>query len=79
MATASARMRQLEGADDVPVDEFLLPWACWRDHCDWPLQAGFVGFSERHSGDAMARQIIDAEAAGVALYQRYGDFISDGF
>ena len=71
MATASARLNQLEGADDVPVDEFSLPGACWRDHYDLPLQAGFVGFSEWHSGDALAREIIDAEAARIAPYQRY--------
>ena len=79
MATASARMRQLEGAEDVPVGEFSLPGACWRDHYDRPFEAGVAGVSERHSGDALAREIIDAEAARIAAYQRYGDFLSDRF
>ena len=72
-------MHQTEAADDVPMGEFPLPVACWLHHYGRPLQVGFAGFSEWHSGDAMARQIIDAEEAGIALYQRYGYFVSDGF
>jgi len=65
-------MHQLQGADDVPVDEFPLPGACRRDHYGRPLQAGFAAFPERHSGDTMARSIIIAEEAGIALNLRYG-------
>ena len=39
MSKASARMHQLQGADDVPVGEFLLLEACRRDHYGRPLQA----------------------------------------
>lgn len=79
VATASEKMRQLETAGYVPVGYFPLPKACWLDHYYRPLQASFAGFLERHSGSAMAQDIIDAEEVEIALYERYSDYISYGF
>lgn len=79
VATASEKMRQLEAAGYVPVGYFPLPKACWLDHYYRPLQASFAGFLERHSGSAMAQDIIDAEEVEIALYERYSDYLSYGF
>jgi len=79
VATASAKMSQLEAAGYVPVGYFPLPKACWLDHFFRPLQAGFAGFLERHSGHAMAQDIIDAEKVEITLYEQYSDYVSYGF
>ncbi len=79
VATASEKMRQLEAAGYIPVGYFPLPKECWLDHYYWPLQAGFDGFLERHSGHALAREIIDAEEAEIRLYERHADYVSYGF
>lgn len=79
VATASVKIRQLEAAGYVPLGYFPLPNACWLDHYYRPLQASFAGFLERHAGNATAREIIDAEEAEIALYERYADYVSYGF
>ncbi|MHA7901637.1 MAG: class I SAM-dependent methyltransferase [Henriciella sp.] len=79
VAMASEKMRQIEAAGYVPVGYFPLPKACWFDHYYRPLQASFAGFLERHSGEAIAQDIIDAEEVEIALYEQHADYISYGF
>ena len=79
VATASEKMRQLEAAGYVPVGYFPLAKACWLDHYYRPIEAALDTFLERHSGEAMAQDIIDAEKAEIALYERYSDYVSYGF
>jgi len=79
VAAASEKMRQIEAAGYIPVGYFPLPKACWLDHYYRPLQASFAGFLERHSGEAMAQDIVDAEEVEIALYERHAEHISYGF
>lgn len=79
VATASEKMRQLEMAGYIPVGYFPLARACWLDRYYLPLQARFEAFLEKHSGHAMAQEIINAEEAEIALYERYADYVSYGF
>jgi SAM-dependent methyltransferase len=77
--TAAARMAVLERQGYSPIGYFVLPEDCWLDHYYRPLQQRFPGFLDAHGHAAAAHAIVDAEAAEIALYERYRAFVGYGF
>ena len=77
VATAGAKIAQLEAAGYRPEGYFALPTEDWLDHYYRPMQARFDGFLARHDS-AAARAIIAAEQEEIALYEAYRDYVSYG-
>lgn len=77
--TASAKIALLEKRGFQPIGYFPLSEECWLDNYYRPLQQRFSAFLERHRHSDTARQIIAAEQAEIALYERYRAYVSYGF
>jgi SAM-dependent methyltransferase len=77
--TASAKIAVLEANGFTPLGYFALPQHCWRENYYRPLQARFAAFASRHAGDQTAADLIAAEQAEIALYDRNADHVSYGF
>lgn len=77
--TASAKMAVLEDNGFAPTGYFALPRHCWLDNYYRPLQARFANFLSRHAADPMAAELVAAEEAEIALYERNADYVSYGF
>ena len=79
VATAGAKLSQLEAHGYVPLGYFPLPRACWLDTYYRPLQGRFESFLDRHDRSAAAQAVVAAEQAEISLYERYADFVSYGY
>lgn len=79
VATAGAKLSQLEAHGYMLLGYFPLPRACWLDAYYRPLQARFESFLARHDRSAAARAVVAAEQAEISLYERYADFVSYGY
>ncbi len=79
VATASAKMAQLESHGYMPVGYFPLSQKCWLDNYYRPLEAGFDAFLARHDHAEAARALIAAERNEIALYEQYAAYFSYGY
>lgn len=79
IATASAKLAQVERAGYEPLGVFFLPRTCWEDHYYQPLRAGFAAFLERHGNAAEAQRIVDAERVEMDLHRAFGCWYSYAF
>ena len=83
IATASAKIATLEASGYTLLGYFPLPEACWMAHYYTPLRARFPALLAAHADDperaAMARALIDAEEAEIALYEAHKAHVSYGF
>lgn len=77
--TAAAKLAVLEDNGFAPVGYFALSRHCWMETYYKPLQARFADFLSRHAGDPRAAEIVAAEQAEIALYERHADYVSYGF
>lgn len=77
--TAAAKLAVLEDNGFAPVGYFALSRHCWMENYYKPLQARFPDFLSRHAGDPRASDIVAAEQAEIALYERHADHVSYGF
>ena len=76
---APENVRALERAGYGVLGYFMLPQACWEANYYRALEDGFESFLDRHSGDAGAQQIVDAEREEIRLYRAYRAWYSYGF
>jgi SAM-dependent methyltransferase len=76
---ASSKFKVLEAEGFSPLGYFVLPKTSWLDHYYRPLQAASKDFLERHHHSRDATEIIAAEEAEIALYEKYCDYFSYGF
>ncbi len=79
VATASAKMTQLEAHGYTPLGYFPLPETCWLDNYYRPMQGRFEGFLRKHDGSATAQSIVEAEQLEISLYERFSAFVSYGY
>lgn len=79
VATASAKMAQLEVNGYMPVGYFPLPESCWLDNYYRPMQQRFADFLARYDHAPEALALVEAEQKEIRLYERYSDFVSYGF
>lgn len=77
--TASARLAVLERQGFSPLGYFVLPDRCWLEAYYRPMQQRFDAFLARHVGSRAAQELVAAEAAEIALYERFRAFFSYGF
>ena len=76
---ASAKFKVLETEGYSPLGYFVLPKTSWLDHYYRPLQASFNQFLDRQNQSTQALDIVAAEKAEIALYEKYSDYFSYGF
>lgn len=76
---ASAKFRTLEAEGFSPLGYFVLPKTSWLEHYYRPLQASFKDFAKRHEQSQEAMELIAAEEAEIALYEKHSDYYSYGF
>ncbi|MGR3760864.1 class I SAM-dependent methyltransferase [Roseobacteraceae bacterium NS-SX3] len=79
VATAAAKLAQLEAHGYTPLGYFALPEDCWLENYYRPMQARFAGFLGRHGHSEAAQALVAAEEAEMALYERNRAFVSYGF
>jgi SAM-dependent methyltransferase len=78
IATASEKIKVLEGHGYSLKGYFPLPESCWLSNYYAPLENTFAGFLARHNSDD-ARAIVEAEQHEIALYKKYSAYYSYGF
>ena len=76
---ASAKFHTLEAEGFSPLGYFVLPKTSWLEHYYRPLQASLEDFAERHGQSPEVMELIAAEEAEIALYEKYSDYYSYGF
>jgi SAM-dependent methyltransferase len=79
VATASAKIAQLEAAGYTLLGYFPLPERCWLENYYRPLQARFASFVTQFDHAEAAKAIVAAEEEEIALYERNQAFVSYGF
>jgi len=79
VAPASHKIGQLEKAGYKLLGYFPLPQECWLENYYRPMQGRFDAFLKRHANSAAAAEIVRAEQAEIALYERHADHVSYGF
>ncbi len=79
VATASAKLAQLEAHGYTPIGYFPLAERCWLDNYYRPMQGRFEAFLERHDSSDAARAIVAAEQVEIDLYERFSAFVSYGY
>lgn len=79
VATASAKIAQLETHGYMPLGYFALPETCWLDNYYHPMRERLKGMSARHGNSAAVRSFIEAEQAEISLYERFSEYVSYGF
>ena len=77
--TAAAKLRVLEDSGFSPLGYFVLPVSCWLDNYYTPLRERFEAFLEGQGHSDLARSLVAAEEAEIALYERYADYFGYGF
>lgn len=78
IATASAKMAQLERHGYRPVAYFALPENCWRDNYYAPLRERFPAFLAAQGHSDGARDIVVMEEREMALYEKFHQFYGYG-
>lgn len=78
IATASAKIGQLESAGYTPIGYFPLPENCWLDNYYEPLRARYQDFLQRHRHCPEAVALVQAEEKEIKLYEKYKPFYSYG-
>ena len=79
IATASAKIRQLEEAGYSPLGYFVLPEYCWLDNYYRPLQRTFDEFFSRHANSNDAQALVEAEIEEIKVFKKYKEYFSYGF
>ena len=75
---ASAKIRILERHGYRPEAYFYLPPHCWLENYYHPMQRRFDAFLQRNQQYPPAADIVTAEKAEIALYERFHDHYSYG-
>lgn len=79
VATASQKIRQLEGNGYMLLGYFPLPKSNWMDNFYRPLQARFDAYLSRHESMDAAKEIVAATQREIDLYERFSDYVSYGY
>ena len=79
VATASAKMADLEANGYAPIGYFALSERCWLQNYYRPMQARFSRFLSRHGHSEAAQAIVEAEKYEIALYERFSAYYSYGY
>ncbi|WP_300528172.1 class I SAM-dependent methyltransferase [Maricaulis sp.] len=79
VATASAKMGQLEAAGYLPVGYFPLPASAWLDEYYAPTQARVPAFLKRHQNSEAAQAVIEMEQAEIAHFTAHHHQYGYGF
>ena len=79
VATASAKIAQLERHGYTPIGYFALGEHCWLDNYYRPMQARFDAFLATHGHSEAARAIVAAERAEISLYEQHKAHVSYGY
>ena len=77
-ATAVRVAQYLESNGYSPTAYFLLPEYCWLDNYYRPLQSTFDDFLKRNHNSKDAMELVSAEKAEIALYEKYKSYYSYG-
>ncbi|MEM9400909.1 MAG: methyltransferase domain-containing protein [Pseudomonadota bacterium] len=77
--TASAKLGVLEQLGFTILGYFPLPESCWIDNYYQPVRDRLPAFLETHADSDAARQLADAEAQEIELYERFRQYVSYGF
>ncbi|BFM16193.1 class I SAM-dependent methyltransferase [Maricurvus nonylphenolicus] len=78
IATASAKIRQLEEEGYSPVGYFILPEHCWLDNYYYPIERSFESFLQRNNNSKAAQEIVEPEKEEIELYEKYKRYYSYG-
>ncbi len=79
VATASAKIAQLEASGYMLLGYFPLPERCWLDNYYRPLEARFDEFLARHGRSIAAQALVAAERQEISLYERFSAHVGYGF
>ena len=80
IATASAKIAQLEAGGYAPIGNFPLTSDCWLESYYLPImQREFDDFLERHGQSEPARAIVAALREEIEIYRRFSDYFGYGF
>ena len=75
---ASSKIKVLEENGYSPIGYFILPEHCWLDNYYRPMQDGFQDFLDRNGNSEEAREVVEAEAREIELYEKYKSYYSYG-
>jgi ubiquinone/menaquinone biosynthesis C-methylase UbiE len=76
--TASAKIKIIEENGYSLKAYFLLPEYCWIENYYRPLQSTFDDFLQRNGNSKEAKEVVSAEEAEIALYEKYKSYYSYG-
>lgn len=78
IGTASSKIKILEENGYKVKAYFLLPEYCWVENYYRPLQNTFDDFLKRNHNSKDAMELVSAEKAEIALYEKYKSYYSYG-
>ena len=78
IASAGAKLAQLEANGYDLQAYFSLPADCWLENYYLPLQEAFPAFLARHENDPAARNLVAAEQEEIALYRAHQSYYGYG-
>lgn len=78
IGTASSKIKILEENGYSLKAYFLLPEYCWVENYYRPLQNTFDDFLKRNRNSKDAMELVSAEKAEIALYEKYKSYYSYG-